>query len=90
MDRATAELRYVEYGYTGVRFLGPVERLTGRLTFQRLDSGMWVTESWLLVVPQLSKEGDSWRVAAMDQYRLSALVERSARMVAIQRVVDAP
>ena len=90
IDRASAELRYVEYGYTGIHFRGPVERLSGRLNFQRLPNGLWVTESWTLVAPMLRAEGETWQMAAMDRYRLWALLERSSRVVAIQRVVGAP
>jgi len=87
IDRASAELRYVEYGYTNLRFRGPVERLTGRLDFQRLPNGMWVTESWVLVVPMLQKEGNDWNQASMDRYRMYALLERSSRVVSIEHFV---
>lgn len=90
IDRATAELRYVEYGYTGLTFRGPVERLSGRLNFQRLPNGLWVTESWRLVAPMLRQEGETWEMASMDRYRLWALLERSARVVSIQTLVEAP
>lgn len=90
IDRASAELRYVEYGYTGIHFRGPVERLSGRLNFQRLPNGLWVTESWTLVAPMLRAEGETWQMASMDRYRLWALLERSSRVVAIQRVVGPP
>lgn len=88
MDRASAELRYVEYGYTRLRFRGPVERLTGRLDFRRLPNGVWVTENWTLVIPVLRVDAALDRVWSMESYRIRALVERSGRVVAIQRVVD--
>lgn len=90
MDRASAELRYVEYGYTRLGFRGPVERLTGRLDFRRLPNGVWVTENWTLVIPVLRVEAALDRVFSMDSYRIQALVERSGRVIAIQRVVDGP
>jgi hypothetical protein len=90
IDRATAELRYVEYGYTNLHFRGPVERLSGRMNFQRLPNGLWVTESWLLVAPMLRAEGETWQMASMDRYRMWALLERSARVVAVHTLVEAP
>jgi hypothetical protein len=90
MDRATAELRYVEYGYTRLRFQGPVERLTGRLDFRRLPDGAWITESWTLVVPSLLADTPDRRDDRTENYRIIALVERSGRVVAMQRLLPPP
>lgn len=90
MDRATAELRHVEYGYTRLLFRGPVDRLTGRLEFRRLPNGVWVTENWTLVIPKLRPVGGAERGGDMEGYRIYALVERSGRVVAMQRMVAAP
>ncbi|HEX6042353.1 hypothetical protein, partial [Longimicrobium sp.] len=84
MDRATAELSFVEYGYTGLRFRGPVHRLTGHMSFTRLPSGVWVTDSWQLTAPMLSAEREPTVVLDMRRYRLWALNERSARIVSIE------
>jgi hypothetical protein len=81
LDRATAELRYVEYGYTGLRFRGPVGRLSGRMDFRRLPGGAWVTHSWRLTAPLLSAERARTEVLDMRRYRLWALAERSGRIV---------
>ena len=89
MDRASAELRYVEYGYTDVDFQGPVERLTGRLDFRRLPTGAWVTETWTLIIPMLVPSGVGHN-NAMEGYRIRGLMERTGRVVAMQRVVQAP
>jgi hypothetical protein len=86
IDRASAELRFVEYGYTRLRFRGPVERLTGRLDFRRLPGGAWVTESWTLVIPVLQTEAGLDRVNNMDSYRIRTLVHRSGRVISMQRV----
>lgn len=89
IDRETAELRHVEYGYTDVDFRGPVERLTGRLDFRRLPNGAWVTESWTLMVPMLTVSGVG-HGNAMEGYRIHGLMERSGRLIAMQRVVIQP
>ncbi|HEX6913168.1 MAG TPA: carboxypeptidase-like regulatory domain-containing protein [Longimicrobium sp.] len=90
IDRASAELRFVEYGYTRVRFRGPVEQMTGRLDFRRLPNGAWVTESWTLVIPVLRVEAGLDRVHSMDSYRIHNLVHRSGRVLSMQRVVESP
>jgi hypothetical protein len=88
MDRATAELRYVEYGYTRIHFRGPVDRLSGRLDFRRLPNGVWVTENWTLVMPMLRAEAGTDRGDRMENYRIYALLEKSGRVVAIRRLGD--
>lgn len=87
MDRASAELRYVEYGYTRLDFRGPVERLTGRLDFARLPNGAWVTQNWKLVLPMLRNESRVTSDRYVAVYRMHGLLERSGRVVAMQRIV---
>lgn len=86
IDRATAELRFVEYTYTGLRFRGPNERLSGRMDFARLPSGIWVTESWRLVAPmlELDEAGEPSSVRDMGDYWMWAVAERSARIVSVE------
>lgn len=84
VDRATAELRFVEYRYTGLRFRGPVHRLSGRMDFRRLPNGGWVTDSWRLTAPLLSAGRDPTEVYDMRRYRVWALNERSGRIVSVE------
>jgi hypothetical protein len=90
LDRATAELRFVEYGYTRMQFRGPVDRLSGRLEFRRLPNGLWVTERWTLVLPMLRSAAGVTGVDNMGGYRMYGLLERTGRLVSMQRVVAAP
>ena len=90
MDRATAELRFVEYGYTNLRFQGPVERIRGRVDFRHLPDGVWVMESWHLVVPTLQAESEERRDDRTEGYRIRSLVERSGQVVGMQRIVSVP
>lgn len=82
VDRATAELRFVEYGYTGLRFRGQVDRVSGRMDFRRLPGGAWVTDSWRLTAPILSGGNDE--LLDMRRYRLWALSERTGRIVSVE------
>ncbi|HYW10355.1 MAG TPA: carboxypeptidase-like regulatory domain-containing protein [Longimicrobium sp.] len=86
LDRATAELRFVEYGYTRVPFLGPVDRLSGRLDFKRLPNGAWVTERWTLVIPMLRPASRATLRGDLGTYRIYGLIERSGRLVSMQHL----
>ncbi len=50
MDAATAELRVLEYGYTGGRFPGAAQA-GGRVEFRRLPSGGWIVSRWRIRMP---------------------------------------
>lgn len=84
VDRASAELRFVEYRYTGLRFRGSVDRLSGRMDFQRLPSGRWVTDSWRLTAPLLSAGSEPTEVFDMRRYRLWGVAEQSGRIVSVE------
>ena len=53
MDRATSELRSLDYQYTGLA--GPLGRadLGGRLEFQRLRTGAWIVKYWYIRMPRV-------------------------------------
>ncbi|HEX8361233.1 MAG TPA: carboxypeptidase regulatory-like domain-containing protein [Longimicrobium sp.] len=50
MDAKTAELRVLEYGYTGGRFPDAAEA-GGRVEFRRLPSGGWIVSRWRIRMP---------------------------------------
>lgn len=50
MDARTAELRVLEYGYTGGRFPGAAQA-GGRVEFRRLPSGGWIVTRWRIRMP---------------------------------------
>jgi hypothetical protein len=51
LDRATSELRYLEYRYTGLPSYVPAERVGGRVDFQRLPAGAWIVQRWWIRMP---------------------------------------
>jgi len=55
VDRATSELRDLEFRYTGLRLRAP--RAGGRIDFRRLPSGAWVIQSWRLRAPMALLHG---------------------------------
>lgn len=54
VDRATAQLRYLEFRYNKIPMAGepPTGPFGGRVEFRRLDNGDWVVQRWWLRMPQ--------------------------------------
>ncbi|HVE79730.1 MAG TPA: carboxypeptidase regulatory-like domain-containing protein [Gemmatimonadaceae bacterium] len=48
LDAKSAELRFVEYRYTGLPRGVPRDKTGGRLDFRRLPTGVWIVERWAL------------------------------------------
>lgn len=56
LDAATSELRHLEFRYVGLRLRGPVERLGGRVEFERLPTGAWIVRRWWIRTPVVALE----------------------------------
>ncbi|HEX2190287.1 MAG TPA: carboxypeptidase-like regulatory domain-containing protein [Longimicrobiaceae bacterium] len=67
LDPATAELRHLEYTYTGLDLLGRADRLGGRVEFERLPTGEWIVPRWRIRMPVVGM--DTLRVASQRQVR---------------------
>lgn len=54
VDRATSELRYLDFKYDRIPMAGnlPTEPFGGRVYFRRLGNGDWVVQRWWLRMPQ--------------------------------------
>jgi hypothetical protein len=74
LDRATAELRLMEFEYTRAPVRGPRGVPGGRLEFQRLPDGRWITASWVVRMP------------VETQRPLSPMAPQGPRLVAIREV----
>lgn len=51
VDRASAQLRLLEYGYTRAPMRGPRGVPGGRMEFARLPDGRWITSAWVIRMP---------------------------------------
>lgn len=51
VDPESAELRHLEYDYTGLDLIGAGSRLGGRVEFERLPSGEWIVPRWRIRMP---------------------------------------
>jgi hypothetical protein len=85
LDRATAELRYVEYEYTGLHFRGPVDRLGARSDFRRLPNGAWVLHRWMIRAPMLREDNEpEFSMASMRRFRMYAITEQGGEVLEIR------
>ena len=85
LDRATAELRYVEYTYTGLGFRGPVRRLGGRIDFQRVPNGAWIIPSWLVRAPLLRAANErELNLRSMRRFHMFGISEQSGRVLEVR------
>ncbi|HEY0016947.1 MAG TPA: carboxypeptidase-like regulatory domain-containing protein [Longimicrobium sp.] len=85
IDRATGELRTLEFTYTGLEFRGPAERLGGELRFIRLPSGAWIVSEWVVRGPLLRRSTDAlFSQTSMSRFRIWALRETAGRVLSIQ------
>lgn len=98
LDRATGELRTLEFTYTGLAFRGPVERLGGELEFRRIPNGTWIVSRWVVRGPLLTHHA-AWALTEipMARFRIHALREISGEVLSIQdrhgrpvRMVEGP
>jgi carboxypeptidase family protein len=58
VDRPSSELRFLEYGYTGLTGLEDAD-VGGRVEFARLPSGAWIVSYWQVRMPLL-EDPRSW------------------------------
>lgn len=85
LDRASSELRVVEYGYTGLPMRGPVDALGGRLEFRRMAGGAWIVMRWHVRGPVLMAEHGVLRsLADLSRFTVSALLETGGEVVEVR------
>jgi hypothetical protein len=75
VDRASAELRLMEFEYTRPPVRGRGGVPGGRMEFERLPDGRWITSSWVIRMPVETARAET-----------NALVPATARVVAIREV----
>ena len=56
LDEGSAELRFVEYGYTGNPAYTDERYAGGRIEFDQLSNGAWIVRRWWIRAPQLVRE----------------------------------
>jgi hypothetical protein len=56
LDVRSAELRDIEYRYTGLPDYMPSSKIGGRVEFARLSNGAWVMRRWVVRAPILQRQ----------------------------------
>lgn len=57
LDRATAELRRLDFAYTRMPWDVPLDNVGGRVFFERLASGAWIVSRWWIRMPRTVSGG---------------------------------
>jgi hypothetical protein len=55
LDRASAELRYLQYGYVNLPFTADANRAGGQVEFRPLPDGRWIVWRWYIRTPHLER-----------------------------------
>jgi hypothetical protein len=77
VDRASAELRYLEYHFTRLPVMMERSAAGGEVHFERLQSGRWIVRRWWMRAPVLS------RVPGQTEFRIAALQEAGRTVVSL-------
>lgn len=79
MNRATSELRFIEFVYVNIpvqlRDLG----LGGRVDFARLPTGEWIINHWYIRMPRMAETPPDYRLRVRSVPHLSGFVEVGGR-----------
>jgi len=81
VDRATSELKVLEYTYTRLPGVLSQARLGGRVAFTRLPGGRWIVNDWHIRMPLVATTQEYGRNDWREITRLSGYLERGGRAV---------
>lgn len=81
LDRATAELRALEFRYVGLSSGAEEAGAGGHLSFAHLSTGHWIIERWNLRLPALALEGTGPRIRASGGSLVITAVQNSGGVV---------
>ncbi len=84
LDPATAELRHLEYTYTGLDLLGPTGRLGGRVEFERLPSGEWIVPRWRILMPVVGTDTLSVAGQVRERRKVAAIREGGGEVLEVR------
>lgn len=84
IDPRSAELRHLEFEYTGLELRGATDRLGGRVEFERLPGGEWIVPRWRIRVPVVGT--DTLRVAAnqFERRRIAGIREAAGEVLEVR------
>lgn len=88
VDRRTAELKELEYGYANLNLPVETERVGGRVLFEHLPDGGWIVRSWEIRTPLAELQQTRRGNRSQQRVRLSGLRLEGQQVVAVWRTGD--
>ncbi len=92
MDRASSELRRMEFRYTGLDSRRAAEHAGGELEFRRLPSGDWIVSRWRIRMPLMGVQQVSVaqpmpgsEIRPISQYTLLGVREKGGELTQVAR-----
>lgn len=85
IDRASRELRFLEYRYTGLAGAGARSEAGGRVAFQRLPGGAWIVDDWWIRTPSIALVIDRKTGMSTGRDSLLGYVETAGRAEVVPR-----
>lgn len=84
LERATGELRSLDFRYVNLRLGVPTDRLGGGVRFQRLPGGGWIARRWWIRMPIIEIEHTRVLGRARQRVALSGIRERGGEVLAVE------
>lgn len=84
VDRVTAELREMEYRYTGLKGEADDGRTGGRVEFERVPGGAWVVRRWNIRMPQVRETRFNMQQREQTTQRLMTFQEEGGEITEIR------
>jgi hypothetical protein len=82
LDRASAELRHLEYGYSGLPSALQSDVAGGHVFFERMPEGQWVVRRWWIRMPSMEREEFTWERRTEVRERVRGYREEGGEIVA--------
>jgi len=84
LDRRTAELRSLEFRYVHLQLDVPMDRIGGRVDFERLPTGAWIVRRWWIRMPSMVEDhAGAWNDYALRGRRMTRIREEGGEVVRI-------
>lgn len=90
LDRRTAELRWLEYGYVNVPWRLSPDELGGRLEFTRLPNGRWIVSGYRIRTPYLATRRLPFGGFTREQQVVAAIQEEGTRVLDVLDAAGRP
>lgn len=88
LDRASAELRALEFGYAHLQLPVPTDPLGGRVEFDHLPDGGWIVRSWEIRTPLAQVQELRQGGRRQQRVRLTGLQLEGRQVLAVWRTGD--